>query len=220
MNRKAQFFSIAGALLVLILVVVLGSQTAQIRADEELRVSRASAHVMDGFARNFASLDVPHTLRTASRMAIIRSSQVPSSIPLSNEQVVEVMKTGSLGSTFVFQELYGSDAHFVRVTRSLPFARQEDMVFEYSLLSVSQNTPDEIELVFNVSYSLSADNMQWREPGREYRVTIDTIGIRHPVHNQVIDETWVGDTGCLAGLLFSQASPCSGNLRPAEVIVT
>ena len=218
MNRKGQFFSIAAALIVLIMVVLLGAQSTQVRGEGDLRVERASAHVMDGFVRNFVDGDVPHMLNRISRIALVTRSQQATIIPLDHEDFVEIMRTGSLDTQFVFRPEFGSDAHFERVLAALPFAAVEDMEFTYELLSVNQTSPHVFVLEFSFSYVLSANDMRWSDANVPLTVRVPTAGLRHPDYStEIISELWDEVSGCLAERFFTPVDSCVGDLRPPGV---
>lgn len=217
--KHGQLFSVLSVLLLLVVILLFNAHERAIKNQQEFRIERARLTMLDTFADGFATRDIPNMLASASRLALVKRSLVNSSISYS--EMAQIMRTGSYGGVQYFPIAYGTDNRFVMVLSALPFAANEPMSFNYTLVSVSQSAPDALTLNFVVEHSVSGQNATWSDHEVPYSVDVSVYGLMHPTYGLIIDNRWnTTSQGCLVQLYFSSASGCSANMAPPPSFVS
>lgn len=209
--RKAQFFSLTGVLLIVLLVVMIRTISGLLVEQQEFRAERSQVKALDNFARNFENLDVPQMLDSTARFALV-SATADGDAQLTGPELVALMRSGDARFT-------GTDDQFNIVEQTMPTGGIDGITLDYRLVGVEQPDPWTMLLDFRFDYTIDANNARWSGTDLEHQVQVPVIGITHPDYGQIIQEDWTAvtsGTDCVIHDVFDVALIGSCSDRQVE----
>jgi len=207
-RKEGIFFSLSALIILLVFFLFIASVSEIEKTKESFGTKRITLRSIDRFVSDFDEYYAGLILESSAKPALTALSS--HSIPLSKEDIVDVMFDGVIGATVLLPPSLTTNNSYARSLETQTFRTISR--FDYSLELVTQTGYEEFVFEFNVNFTFVDGDRNWSSLNNAVNVFLNPYSLTHPdFPGMVIDDSWHhNDSQCLIDLLFSDSDGCFG----------